>query len=435
MRAGKAFDLTGIILLAYEYTYRTVVSVCAKREVPMNDKNVENDQTVVLIAPNVSQLMGGEGIKAYQFLRYLVDLGVDVFCITHERSEPHLNGEFDANQISFVKDTWKYRLAWKSRVLRFLVSWFFHLDASHLIRKKFIRKESAVLHYLCPISPIALRFQPRGFKTVMGPLNGNIYHPGAFMERAGRAEAMEAKIHILFQRVYGALFGDKKKADTVLVSGFDRTRVSLRAAGVQERRMIDVIDSGIAASAAERPAIIHEGTNYRFVFSGRMIALKGIDMAIRALERTNEKVELHLYGTGPEEDTWKDFSKSLGLSDRVTFHGWTQNDELLRALLDYRGFVFPTLSEANGIVMQEAMMCGLPVIALNWGGPMGLAPDGEAILIAPDSEEAVIDGLARAMDRLAMDPEYANDLVVKARKRAENKFQWPDVARSWMQAY
>ncbi len=79
-------------------------------------------------------------------------------------------------------------------------------------------------------------------------------------------------------------------------------------------------------------------------------------------------------------------------------------------------------------------MLGLPVIATRWGGPAMLADDTSAVYVDPVSEDHMIRELARAMDRLAADPDHAERLSRNARAIAEKNFPWKDVARSWMTA-
>jgi len=106
---------------------------------------------------------------------------------------------------------------------------------------------------------------------------------------------------------------------------------------------------------------------------------------------------------------------------------------MLRA---YRAFVFPSLAEANGIVVQEAMIQGLPVIALDWGGPALLVTPETGILIQPTSEEFVIDQLAISMDKLAEDGDLAEQMSINARARAlEKGFLWSDIIRDWREVY
>ncbi|MEL6210149.1 MAG: glycosyltransferase, partial [Pseudomonadota bacterium] len=89
-----------------------------------------------------------------------------------------------------------------------------------------------------------------------------------------------------------------------------------------------------------------------------------------------------------------------------------------------------TLRQA-GIVEQEAMAAGVPVIALNWGGPARLAGPDEAIFVEPTGHEEVVAALADAMTRLAEDPERADALSVAARMDAERRFRWSAAAAAW----
>ena len=130
----------------------------------------------------------------------------------------------------------------------------------------------------------------------------------------------------------------------------------------------------------------------------------------------------------------QELAASLGVAERVAFPGWLAHEEL-PGLRRYRGFVFPTLAEANGIVMQEAMMMGLPVLTLRWGGPTLLADDQSALFIDPDGEDAVVTGLADGMNLLAGNPELATRIAVAARARAQAAFGWDSVAASWAAHY
>ena len=102
---------------------------------------------------------------------------------------------------------------------------------------------------------------------------------------------------------------------------------------------------------------------------------------------------------------------------------------------DYRAFVAPSLAEANGISVQEAMMAGLPVICLKWGGPELLADAESAVLIEPRSHDQVVRDIAEAMAALATDPDRANRLASRARTIAEHRFGWNSVASEWQAAY
>lgn len=109
---------------------------------------------------------------------------------------------------------------------------------------------------------------------------------------------------------------------------------------------------------------------------------------------------------------------------------------MLSAIRKYRAFVFPSLAEANGIVVQEAMMMGLPVICADWGGPSLLVTPATGIAIPPTSEEGLIAGLTDAMDRLGADGELATRMAQAGRQVAlERGFTWADLIEHWIAMY
>lgn len=388
---------------------------------------------IILVSTNASQLMGGEAIKAAQYFRYLLDADIDVHLVTHARCRETLLQDFPSDRMMFVEDDWVQKFMWRSRVFARGIDLYFHLKAANICRR--FDPASTIIHYVCPISPIVPRLPPKGFRVVIGPLSGNIFYPPAFKHRAGRMARLQEAIYRPLQRVMGLVFRDKRRASTVLVSGYERTHRALRWAGVQEERMVDVADAGIADDLANIPPAKHEGRNGDFVFVGRLIDLKGADFAIKALARTPKDVRLTIYGKGDIKAQLQDLAKSLGVSDQVDLPGWIPHEQLPERLSRARGFVFPTMCESNGIAMQEAMMIGVPTVCLKWGGPEELADDTQAIFISPDDEETVVAGLAVAMTRLATDPELAAQMGANARARALTEFRWKTVADSWAKSY
>ena len=389
---------------------------------------------VVLISTNAGTNMGGEAIKAFQFFKYLLDQGFDACLLTHGRNRHELAGAFPTDRLIFIDDTPLQSFAWKSFLLRPVVPLYFHLAAAALIRRHF-KPDSTILHYLCPVSPVAPRFQPRGFRVIMGPFTGNIPYPPAFAYRMGWRLRLTARLHRPVQRLLGMVFGDKRRADRILVSGYERTRESLLAAGCAPERLVDVADAGVSDAVASQPRIRHAGRNPRFVMSGRHDPHKGIDLALRALARTPPDITLTIFGDGAVRPRMEALTEELGLRGRVEFAGWQPHDTLLARLRDYRGYVFPSLAEANGIVVQEAMMLGLPVVTLLWGGPEMLGDATTCHYVGVGDEEQVVAGLAEAMERLAGDGAYAEALAEAARARAEARFRWETVAASWTAQY
>jgi glycosyltransferase involved in cell wall biosynthesis len=388
---------------------------------------------IVIISTNASQSMGGEAIKAYQFFEYLLAQGTDAYLCTHGRCRADLEGRFPEERIIFINDDAIFLAIWKSKLLRGAISLYFHYRAKKvLIEKGF---SSAIWHFLCPISPVEPRLFPSSAHVVIGPLNGNLSYPSGFQSRLSRKQRLAEFIYKPLQVCIGALFRDKRRADCVLNSGGQRTVDALNWAGVPPQNIHPVCDAGLSSNFTTRIRVPQSGKNLKFVTFGRFVPYKGYDLAIDAIAKSTANVCLDIYGSGAAQETLEQQVAMLGIEDRVTFKGWIDHAELVEILPQYRGFIFPSLAEANGIVMQEMMCLGIPVVCLDWGGPKNLAQEGAAITVPPVSKTLVIQHLAEAMDRLAIDPSYADQIAEKAHMVALRDFPWNKVAASWMSHY
>ena len=120
---------------------------------------------------------------------------------------------------------------------------------------------------------------------------------------------------------------------------------------------------------AHRRELELQGTT--FIYVGRLWWGKGINYLLDAFEtvqhQSGDPVSLLLVGDGPEESTLKRSCAERGIGN-VVFAGFRQKSELPKyyALADV--FVFPTLGDPYGLVVDEAMACGLPVISTSAAG-------------------------------------------------------------------
>lgn len=411
----------------------------------MKASNELDGFSFILVSPNVSEQMGGEAIKALQIYLELAHRGARVQQVTHERVKTELDQHFPSMSVTYVKDTWLQKGAYRAGLLHPvlsvvsnpLIAIIFQWRAARLVRTLLRDSPGSLVHFTAPVSPVLPYFCIPGAKVVIGPINGNIHYPEAFRNREPVTYRLQRGLHPLLQFINRLVFSGRRRADVLLVAGGERTRRSLLMAGCREDQFVDSIDTGILDRLNATPRVEHSSRNLRFVHNGRLVAHKGTDLIIKSLKRTRNAIELDIIGRGPELDKLKALTQELALQERVRFIEWFANHgELAEALRSYRGFVFPSLAEANGIVVQEAMMLGLPVIALNWGGPSLLVTPETGILIEPLGEEYVIDGLAKAMDRMAEDGSLAEQMSAAGRRLAiESGFLWSSVIRDWSRHY
>ncbi len=395
---------------------------------------------VLLVAPSVSEQMGGEAIKAIQIYLELERQGVRVRQLTHDRVRFEMEKNYPTMKVTYIPDFWEdpvQRFVLKFRATQWLLTLVFYWRASQYIRKLAKEEPDLIVHYTSPVSPVLPAFHVPGVPEIMGPINGNIHYPPAFRHRESRPYRARRLFHNVAKIVHRIFFSGRQRADVLLVAGGERTARSLRWAGCRPEQFVETLDSGIADRLFECPRIEHSGVNLDFVQNGRLVPHKGVDLILRAMQRTRLPVRMTVVGRGEEKPRIERLVAELGLGPRVTLIDWIpDHGSIPQFLRRFRAFVFPSLAEANGIVVQEAMALGLPVVCLDWGGPGLLVTPESGIAIKPLSEEHVVDELAKAMDRLAEDGELADRMSQAGRAIATDRgFAWSKLARVWIGIY
>jgi glycosyltransferase involved in cell wall biosynthesis len=397
------------------------------------------DISVVLVAPNVSEQMGGEAMKALQIFIEIQALISSTIQITHSRNRSELSGHALASRVFYVEDDKIDRFLWRTTIFRpFMTTWFSNraVKLAEKLADERLKDSIVVIHQTEPNSPVAPRTISTRFMNVFGPINGNIYYPPLFRDHESVGARLRRVLHFPLQRLNRFFFRGLSRAELILVAGGERTTRSLLAAGVQQSRMVETVDCGIPDEQIDRPRIVHQGVNKRFIHFGRLVFHKCTHLIIEALTLSTAGVHLDVVGRGPELERCEKLVRKLGLSSRVRFIGWySDRADLVKSLSQYRGMVLPSIEDANGIVVQEAMAAGLVPICMNWGGPQLLIEHGiSGVLIDPVSYDQITRDLARNMDNLALNGRLAESMSQAAHASAL-KWRWSTVAQQWVRLY
>ncbi len=139
-----------------------------------------------------------------------------------------------------------------------------------------------------------------------------------------------------------------------------------------------------------------------FLYVGRLWRGKGLDHlldAYRRLRASNPEVSLLLVGDGVDEAHYRAQAATI---PGVVFAGFVEPELLpnFYALADV--FVFPTLGDPHGLVVEEAMLAAMPVISSSAAGEIrSRVPEGEAGFIVPPGDA---EALEHRMATLAANP-------------------------------
>lgn len=180
-----------------------------------------------------------------------------------------------------------------------------------------------------------------------------------------------------------------------------------------------------AHRAAIRQQLSIDDTELLFLFVGDL--RKGFDQCIDAL-KTVPGVLVGVSRSDPEP--WRARASGVGLDSRVRFVPPTDRIEAFYGAAD--ALAFPTPYDAFGMVITEAMACGLPVITTTAAGAAELIRDGEnGILLSGAADRRA---LAAAMSLLAGSPELRQRLGLAAADTMR-AHSWDHVAARTLAVY
>jgi len=161
------------------------------------------------------------------------------------------------------------------------------------------------------------------------------------------------------------------------------------------------------------------------LFMSRLHHIKGCDLLIEAFARVLRGCpDWHLVMAGPDQLGWQNDLRaqadSLGIGDRVTWAGMLTGDIKWGAYRAAAVFALPSHHENFGIVVAEALACGLPVLISNGVNIWREVQDDGAGLVANDDLEGVCSLLQSWLD---MSSEQKERMRQQARRCFAERFE------------
>lgn len=171
----------------------------------------------------------------------------------------------------------------------------------------------------------------------------------------------------------------------------------------------------------------------RFVFVGRLIGLKAVDLLLEAFAIASPQASMRLMIIGDGEARERLMKQTRELfpqtpvevdGSSVRFTGWLSQELCAREVCGADCLLMPSVRDCGGAVVLEAMAMAKPVIATAWGGPLDYLDESCGILIEPQSGQALINGFAQAMVRIANSPTERASMGRAGRRKVEAHYDW-----------
>lgn len=115
------------------------------------------------------------------------------------------------------------------------------------------------------------------------------------------------------------------------------------------------------------------------LYVGRLAKEKNLETLFETAKRAFDRdpsLRLWLVGDGPYRGECMAMVRRMGIGDRVRFEGFVPRQDVDRYYAAADLFVFSSITETQGLVIQEAMMYGLPAVAVAGGGASAGIADG-----------------------------------------------------------
>lgn len=255
-----------------------------------------------------------------------------------------------------------------------------------------------------------------GARTCLAAAYTMVRRRGRLVIWATLSEETERKRGLLRERVRRVLL---PRADAVLVNGRSGARYVARL-GVPSERIRIVPQTVDVAEFSAIPRKCSPSQTRVLLYVGRLVERKGLLQLISALSRWADRhplraVELRLAGDGPLEQAIARTTTPPNLTVRLL--GNVRYEELPQHYGEADLFVLPTLADEWGLVVNEAMAAGIPVLGSRYSQAVEeLVTDGEnGWLFYPDDRDQIYTVLDHA---LGLDDARLRTMGEAARARA-----------------
>lgn len=166
--------------------------------------------------------------------------------------------------------------------------------------------------------------------------------------------------------------------------------------------------------------------SFEVIFAGGIGLRKGVPYLLEAFSRLKHPAKrLRFVG-----DVLPDLKPVLGRLplDRVEFAGSVPQSRLAEMMSASHVLVLPSIEEGFGMVMNQAMACGCPVIASNHTGALDVIQDGSNGFIVPIRD---VDAIRDRLQQLADDPDLQRTMGANALASVKSAGGWQQYGDGW----
>jgi L-malate glycosyltransferase len=380
---------------------------------------------ILLLCHEYPPLGGGGGVGAQQYAEAWVQKGHTVTVITSQVND--LPRHEQQNGVEIVR---VFAPGVKRRAMVPFITMIFYCFFSffHMLRRLTTYRRYDVIntHFAQPNGLLGLTVAKLlGIPNLLTIIGGDIYDPSK-KTSPHRSRLLRAANRFILD----------KSHKVVAISSDTKRRAEQY---YQPQRPITVINYGFIPAYYDEVTldVVMDEAKFNLMAVGRLVPRKGFPYLVRAMALLPADVQLYLVGDGPLENELKALAAELGVSGKIQFMGYKTRGEIYHYLRRADCFVLSSLHEGLGIVVQEAMDAGLPVVATNNGGQVDLIkPPHNGLLVDIESPGQLAAAVQQLYDdrALAADMGRQNAEDIKRLYMSHNAQEYLDLFRALTQA-
>lgn len=312
--------------------------------------------------------------------------------------------------------------------------WLFYWRARRWLKRAIRRGERFDLIH--QVSPLALRHAcpaaGLGVPYIIGPLAGSLPTPEGF-----RGEVASGAWYTRLRALDGLRF----RYDPLLRRGYAGASVVIGVAPyvaeilspIPIQKFEIMSETGVHTLPDPIDRSARPPGPLRLLYVGRIVRTKGLRDAIRALALLPESCPVHLDAVGDGDDrvACEAEAATLGVQDRVTFHGKVPRARVNEFYAQADVFIFPSFREPSGNVVIESMSYGLPVITTANGGPGFVVDESCGVRIQPTHPDLFVSDIASAIHTISSELKLRDHLGHGSRDRVKKLLLW-QMKIEWM---
>ncbi|MEJ5897541.1 glycosyltransferase [Aquabacterium sp. G14] len=365
----------------------------------------------------------------------------EVTVLTHRYFENHMRElEASMGQLPFEVIYFDVKPIWHQSYERYLNSQLYVLRwqwcARSFVKSLLKTRRFDLIHHLTWGTIRYPSFlQKLGVPLVAGPLGGGERAPFSFYKGVPWRERVREMLRdgLIWSTACDPMIHWTWGRTEVLLC---RTRESMAALPWHVRKrcsLVQEIGCPAALSDKELMSMPGAGAPLRLLHVGRLLALKGMHLALPALaDITRRGVDwrLTVVGVGPMLKHLQAQAHALGIAGRIDWLGGLPRERVMALYGRHDAFLFPSLHDSGGTVVLESLSQGCPVLCVDLGGPPHFvdATCGAVVPVRSGQPAPVVAGLVEVLTSWAGNRSALYSLRQGALRRAR-ELSWPNRVR------